>query len=405
MLAPDFAFLLASADSGKLALELLTVFGAAKLMGEIFSRIGMPAIVGEILAGTLIGPAVLGWVQPSEIMTLMAELGVLFLLFRVGLEVKSSELMAVGGTATLVAVMGVLAPFAMGYGISRWFGEPNIESFFVAAAMVATSIGITAQVLAEGGFLRTMAAKITLGAAVIDDVLGLLVLAIVSSLAKGELNFKAIGVTALLAIGFTLLIFKWGSPAAQRVVPRVEQRLKTTEAQFSLALLLMFALAAMASFAGIAAIVGAFLAGMALSDTVSHRVHDLTHGISELMTPFFLAGVGLQMDLSPFSNSHTLLFAGVLLVAAVVSKWIGGALGAFRLGGKEANRIGVGMIPRGEVGLVVAQLGFTMGVIPKSIYGVVVFMSLATTIVAPPLLKWAYRDVQCEEPQEVFDIG
>jgi Kef-type K+ transport system membrane component KefB len=365
----------------------------------------MPAIVGGILAGTLLGPAVLNWVQLDNTMHVLAEMGVLFLLFRVGLEVKSSELMSVGGTAALVALAGVLVPFAMGFGIAKGFGEPNVEAFFVAAAMVATSIGITAQVLSEAGLLKTLAARITLGAAVIDDVLGLLVLAIVSSIAKGDVNFAGLATTAGLAIGFTVLVFKWGSKTVGHVVPRVEQKFRTSEAQFTLAMVLMFGLAVLASYAGIAAIVGAFLAGMALADTVSHRVHDLAAGISELLTPFFLAGIGMQMDLTPFADRDLLIFAAVLLVAAVLSKWIGGAAGAFRLGWAEANRIGVGMVPRGEVGLVVAQLGFTMGVIPKSTFGVVVFMSLATTIIAPPLLKWAYHGVQQEQPEEVFDIG
>ena len=167
---------------------MLIVFGSAKLFAEVLERLGQPGIVGEILAGAIVGPSVLGWIQPNEVLTALSELGVMFLLFRVGLEVKSSELMGVGGTAFLVALLGVLAPMAMGWGIMRAWGYPQVESFFVGAAMVATSVGITAQVLAAKGLLHLQSAKIILGAAVIDDILGLIVLAIVSSAAKGQVN-------------------------------------------------------------------------------------------------------------------------------------------------------------------------------------------------------------------------
>lgn len=385
-------------------LAMLIVFGAAKLFAEIMERLRQPGIVGEILAGAIVGPSVLGWVQPTELLHALSELGVMFLLFRVGLEVKSSELMQVGPTAASVAFLGVLAPMGMGWAIMRAWGYPHIESVFVGAAMVATSVGITAQVLAAKGLLHTKSAKIILGAAVIDDILGLLVLAIVSSSARGGVNLAEIATTAVMALGFTVIVAMWGTRTMTRIVPHTA-KLRSGEAQFNIALVLLFALSVLAMIVGVAAIIGAFLAGMALAESVSERVHDLAHGISELLVPFFLAGIGLQMDVSSFGDRSLLLLAFVILVAAVFSKLVGCGLGAFQLGGKDMLRIGFGMVPRGEVGMVVAQLGLSMAVIEKPIYSVVVFMALATTIIAPPLLNIAYAGVPPKDAQEQFQIG
>jgi Kef-type K+ transport system membrane component KefB len=168
---------------------------------------------------------------------------------------------------------------------------------------------------------------------------------------------------------------------------------------------LLFGLSVLAVYAGVAAIIGAFLAGMALAESVSHRVHDLAHGITELLVPFFLAGIGLMLDVSVFADPRMLTLSVLILIAAIVSKQIGCGVGAFRLGWKEMFRIGSGMVPRGEVGMVVAQIGLGLGVIEKPVYGVVVFMALATTIAAPPMLKLAYKDVKAMEPEERFQLG
>jgi Kef-type K+ transport system membrane component KefB len=386
-------------------LAMLIVFGSAKLFSEILERLGQPGIVGEILAGAIIGPSVLGWIQPNEVLTALSELGVMFLLFRVGLEVKSSELMQVGGTAFLVALLGVLAPMAMGWGIMRAWGYPQVESFFVGAAMVATSVGITAQVLAAKGLLHLQSAKIILGAAVIDDILGLIVLAIVSSAAKGQVNIMEVTATAVLAIGFTVIVAKWGTQTMMRLVPHAESRLKSGEVQFNIALVLLFALSVLAMYVGVAAIIGAFLAGMALAESVTDRVHDLAHGITELLVPFFLAGIGLHLDVTTFRDKSLLALALIVLAAAVISKLLGCGLGAIQLGRKEMIRIGCGMVPRGEVGMVVAQLGLSMAVIEKPVYAVVVFMAVATTIAAPALLNIAYAGEQGKDIEEQFQIG
>jgi Kef-type K+ transport system membrane component KefB len=404
VVAPALLFATTS-NPVQVPLELLLVFGAAKLLGELMERFGQPGIVGEILAGVVLGPSVLGWVQPDQVLAALSEIGVMFLLFVVGLEVKSSELLRVGGTAMLVAVLGVVLPFGAGYAIMAAIHASWVEALFVGAAMVATSVGITAQVLAAKGLLRERASKVILAAAVIDDVLGLLVLAFVSSVAKGDVNIASLVTTFVMAAAFTILIAKYGSHTLSRVIPRVEQKLRAVEAQFNLALLFLFSLSVLAVWLGVAAIVGAFLAGMALSETVNRRVHDLAQGINELLVPFFLAGIGLYLNISVFADAATLWVSVGIFVAAVVTKLVGCGIGAWRLGRSDMLRIGVGMIPRGEVGMVVAQIGLGMGVITESVYAVVIFMTVATTLVAPPMLKFAYRKSPRGLPEEKFSLS
>ncbi len=400
------AFLLAGGEHVAIPLAMLIVFGSAKLLAELFERMKQPGIVGEIIAGIIIGPSVLAWISPNEFLNALAQLGVMFLLFRVGLEVKSSELIGVGATAATVALLGVVVPFFLGWGILLLWGAPQLEAIFTGAAMVATSVGITAQVLESKGLMKARASRIILAAAVIDDVLGLLVLALVGNMARGEINLLGLGLTAAVAIGFTLLVATWGTRTVRRMVPRMQQRLHLGEAQFALSMCLLFGLSVAAVYAGVAAIIGAFLAGMALSESVGPRVRDLAHGVTELLVPFFLAGIGLNLDLSALANRATLGLSLVILAAAIVSKLVGCGLGAFSLGRADALRVGVGMMPRGEVGLVVAQLGLSLGVITQAIYGVVVFMAVATTLIAPPLLAATYRNLMTgKDETEVFRLG
>ena len=374
-------------------LAMLILFVSAKIMSEIAERLNQPGIVGEIFAGILIGPSVLGWLAPSDFLAAMSDLGAMFLLFRVGLEVKSSELMKVGGTALLVAASGVVVPFIMGAGIMLFWHAGTNEAIFVGASMVATSVGITAQVLSAKGLLHEVSSKVILAAAVIDDVLGLLVLAVVSSLTHGKVDVLQLALTAILATAFTVIVAKWGSQAMGKVLPKVHETLRAAEARFVVALSLLLALAVVAVSTGVASIVGAFLAGLALAETSGPRERDLAQGVSELLVPFFLAGIGLHVDLSAFGQLSTALLAVTILAAALISKFIGCGLGALGLGRTEAFRIGIGMVPRGEVGMIVAQIGLGFGILTRSSYGVVVFMSVATTIVAPPMIKIAYRSL------------
>jgi Kef-type K+ transport system membrane component KefB len=384
---------------------MLVVFASAKLLSEIFERLGQPGIVGEILAGVLIGPHVLGWMAPNDILRILSDLGVMFLLFRVGLEIKASELMRVGGTAVLVALAGVVLPFFAGWGIITLWGEPSLEGLFTGAAMVATSVGITAEVLASRGLLRTQAARIILAAAVVDDVLGLIVLAIVTGVAKRSINYAEIGLTAAIATGFTLFIAGLGTRTVRLFVPRVRSLLRLAEGEFAIAMTMLFGLALLAVYAGIAAIIGAFLAGMALSETVEPRVVDMTNGVSELLVPFFLVGIGLHFNLATFTTVSTLVLACVIVLAAIVSKLVACGLAAARMGRVNATRVGLGMVPRGEVGMVVAQIGLNLGVMAANTYGIIVFMSVLTTLVAPPLLKLAFGRATGPEQDIVAHLG
>jgi Kef-type K+ transport system membrane component KefB len=392
----------------EIPLSLLVVFAAAKLLAELFERLGQPGIVGEIFAGILIGPHVLGWMHPTDFLRELSDLGVMFLLFRVGLEVKASDLIRVGGTAFGVALAGVVLPFFAGWAICTVAGLPRIESFFTAAAMVATSVGITAQVLATRGLLDTRAARTILAAAVVDDVLGLIVLALVSDLARGAVRYVDVLLTAALAVGFTTFVARFGTSTVRRVIPRVRAGLALAEGEFALALTLLFALSLLAVYAGVAAIIGAFLAGMALSETVERRVHDLTNGVAELLVPFFLVGIGLHFDPTPFRRPAVLVLAVVIIVAAVLSKFLGCGAAALRMGRTDAVRIGVGMVPRGEVGMVVAQIGLNMNAMAPAVYDVIVAMSVATTLIAPPLLNLAFRaetPSRGSEEDEVIRVG
>jgi Kef-type K+ transport system membrane component KefB len=377
-------------DAARISLDMLLVFGSAKLLAEILERLNQPGLIGEILAGILIGPSVLGWLAPNDVLSALANLGAMFLLFQIGLEVKSSELLKVGWTALAIATLGVIVPFFAGWGILALRGARQIEALFVGAAMVATSVGITARVLASHGWLEERASKILLAAAVIDDVLGLIVLAVVSSAARGRFEWLPLSLTALLAIGFTFIVAQWGTRSMAKLIPSVRDSLRVGEAQFVFSMVLLFALAFAAAFIGVAAIVGAFLAGLALAENVSPRLKSMAQGVTELLVPFFLVGIGLSVDLHAFAQPPFIVLAVVLSLAAVASKVVGCGLGALRLGRMDALRIGVGMIPRGEVGMVVAQLGLAMGVIEHNVYSVVVFMAVVTTMLPLPFLKRLY---------------
>lgn len=409
-LTMPFAFLFASGHDIALPFAMLVVFGASKLLSEIAERFRIPGIVGGLLSGVLVGPSLLNLIQYNNLLHALAELGVMFLLFQVGLHVKASDLIRVGRTAMLVAVLGVIVPFIFGWAILSAAGHRQIESIFMGAAMVATSVGITAQVLADKGLLSHQTARIVLAAAVIDDVLGLLVLAVVSSMGDAHgIDYIGLLTSTFVSVGFVVAVVKFGTPTVSFVMPRLLRRLKSQEAEFAVAVTFLFFMALLASYSGVAAIIGAFLAGLALAETVGKRTITLACGASELMVPFFLASIGLQMDLSVFSKASTLSLGLAILAAAAVSKAVGCGLGSYKLGLRNALRVGTGMIPRGEVGMVVAQIGLSKGSISQDVYAVAVFMAVATTIVAPPLLSIVYRDVEPDQSSaasgEITRIG
>lgn len=376
------------AHGTQLLVELFVMLGGAKLLAEIFARLRQPTVVGEILAGVLIGPQVLHLVAPSETSHVLAELGVIFLLFNVGLETKPASIFKVGKTALIVAVLGVAVPMLCGWALMMAWDHNNIEALFTGTAMVATSVGITARVLGDMGLLDATAARIILGAAVIDDILGLLVLATVSSAAKGQVDVAQIAITAGLAIGFVGVVVFLGAPALTRAAPHF-RKLRAGNEMFVVAIVLCFGLAYAAAYIGVAAIIGAFLAGMALAEAVegNHDVHQQVRGATEFLVPFFLVNIGMQLDLKVFSEMPTLVLALVMTLLAVLSKLIGCGLGAWGLGLRGALQVGVGMVPRGEVGIVVAQIGLAVGVVTEQLFGAVLFMACATTLIAPPLIR------------------
>lgn len=383
------------ADHGQILLSLFIALLAAKIAAEMFERIRQPAVVGEILAGIVIGPAVLKLVQPTDVLDALSEIGVVFLLFTVGLETRPSEIFKVGRTATVVAVLGVVVPFVAGWGLlSLWPGHSWIEAIFLGAAMVATSVGITARVLSGVGLISAKASRVILAAAVIDDVIGLLVLAVVSSLATGKVNYWSIGLVAALAIAFTFVVITFGS----RFVNRVKQPVRNLKIDHSLlmfALVLCFGLAAVASLIGITGIVGAFLAGVALSEaTDGTKLHQQSQALTEFTTPFFLVAIGMKLNLAIFLSLEVLVLSAVVITLAILTKFIGCGLGALGMGRRRAIQVGLGMIPRGEVGIVVAQIGVAMAAVGDAIYGVVLAMSVVTTLIAPPLIKLAFAGEQ-----------
>ena len=373
--------------SGKLLLDLFLMFAGGKVLAEIFERLRQPGVVGELLAGVMLGPSLLALVHPSELTQGLAEIGAIFLLFTVGLETKPRDLLQVGWIAALVATVGVVVPFILGFIYMRAIDYSMLESIFVGAALVATSVGITARLLADAGVLSMPFARVILGAAVADDILGMIVLAIVSSLSTGRINYLQLGIVTLEAVGFSILIVFFGSRMVGRFQTRVEQ-LRTHNSAFVLSLILCLGLSLASIYIGMAAIIGAFLAGLALADYSERwRLRENAHPIMEFLAPFFFVLLGVQVNLRAIYQPALLWIMGVVCVLAIVGKLVGCGLGALSLGFKNALRVGVGMVPRGEVGLIVAAVGLKLRTISPEVYTVVVVMSIVTTLFAPPVLR------------------
>ena len=379
------------AAAGPLADTLLALFLvllAAKVGDEIFRRIGQPAIVGEILAGVVIGPSVLGIVSPGETLEVFAELGVVFLLFWVGLETRLSDLREVGGVATRVGVLGMAIPLVAGFAAAEAFGAETKTSLFVGASLVATSVGITSAVLIDLGALKSLAARTILGAAVIDDILAMVLLAVAVGIAEGNgLDVTSVLLVIALAVGFVVFVGFGGTRIAARW-PDIFHAPRFAESPLMPAVILCLGLAAFSAEIGLAAIIGAFLAGMIVAETRDRG--DFEQEVAPLYAffpPFFFVFIGLQVDLGSLADLEVLgALAGVTLLA-LVTKFAGAWLGARSLGARNALAVGVGMVPRGEVGIIVAGIGATAGVVSGSLFTVIVGMSILTTLVAPPLLK------------------
>ena len=376
--------------------SLFLIFASAKLLGEVFERFKQSAVIGEILAGVILGPQVFNLIGTSEIFPVLAQIGAIILLFTIGLQTKVEEMMSVGRTSLIVAFLGVIFPFIFGYLYILIIDHTTVEAMFIGAAMVATSVGITARVFADLGIIEAKVARVILGAAVIDDVIGLVVLAIVTGLGKGTLSFVKIGLIVLEAVGFIAFLIIIGRKVVHRMIPRVAS-FRTRDAVFSLAILFCLFLSAVASYIDLAAIVGAFLAGMVLAElNIEFNLSVKTESLYNFLVPFFFVILGSWVDLSIFAKPALLWAALIITVFAILGKLIGCGLGALNLGKKDAVVVGFGMVPRGEVGMIIASIGLSMKAITSDLYTVIIFMVMATTLITPPILRGLTKNVKSE---------
>jgi Kef-type K+ transport system membrane component KefB len=384
-----------------LLLEMFAIFVWAKVFAEIFEQLYLPAVLGEILAGVILGPYATGLVAPSDTIASIAEIGAIFLLFTVGLETRPHDLIGVGRQSLLVALAGVVAPFVLGFLYMATRGQPTHESIFVAAAMVATSVGITARVLSDLHLLGTRVAKIILGAAVFDDILGMIILAIVAGLASGgHIRWWHLGVVAAEAVGFALFMVFYGPRLVRRIRPGVE-RMSTHNAPLILALAICLGLSVAATQIGMAAIIGAFFAGLVFADySPEWNLQPRAHAINEFLAPFFFFTMGARLNLHVF-HREIVVAAVVISLLAIVSKVLACGLPILHEGFRAAIRVGVGMTPRGEVALIVALIGLQTKMISQGAYAIVIFMTATTTMLAPPLMRLLFRDeIPVPEEQE-----
>jgi Kef-type K+ transport system membrane component KefB len=389
-----------------LFLVLAAMLVAAKLLGELAERFGQPAVLGELVAGVLLGGSVLGVVPPegagADIVHVFAELGVVLLLFEIGLETDLREMFRVGPASLSVATVGVILPFALGF--AYWAYAPHAASggttdlttaaVFLGATLTATSVGITARVLSDLGRMNTQEAKIIIGAAVIDDVIGLVILSIVSGMVSGA-SISALGVlrVSTVAVGFLVIAVLVG----RFVVPRlfdlvVRMRVRYVLLVFAFAFALW--LSSFAALAGSALIIGAFAAGIILSgtnqfDTIEREVRP----VASIFAPIFFVSVGASVNLRLLDPTHEgnaglLGVAAALVVLAVIGKIAAGWAAPW----VRFRRIvvGVGMVPRGEVGLIFADIGRRAGILNEAVFGAVLLMIMVTTFIAPPMLKYLF---------------
>jgi Kef-type K+ transport system membrane component KefB len=382
----------AAVQIAELLLALISIFVAAKLFGELAERLGQPAVLGELVGGVLIGVSGLHLVDPHDVtIHLLSELGVILLLFLIGLETDLKKLMSVGGAATAVAVVGVALPFLGGFALGQMLGYRVIVSVFLGASLTATSVGITARVLSDLGHLKDDESQIVLGAAVVDDIIGLVLLTLVGTLAGGgELTFLGVGKIIVVAFGFVILAIVIGSELAPRLI-RLIDRIDMARGLFFASVVFAFLLAYIAQQVGSAIIIGSFAAGLVLART--HRGKDIereVHDVAQFFIPIFFVVVGAAVDLrsiNPFdADGRRFLWIGLgLTVVGVVGKVAAGFVVWKK--GMRRTVIGVGMIPRGEVGLIFAQIGLSTRLISGGLYSAVALMVIMTTLIAPPLLR------------------
>lgn len=405
-------------------LVLVAILAAAKLFGEIAERVGQPAVLGELIAGVILGSSVLGIIPAdgsiNEIVHLLAEIGVVVLLFEIGLETDLKEMFRVGGAASSVAIVGVVVPFALGFlywvvvqptiGVAAPGITPTMVAIFVGATLTATSVGITARVLTDLGMMHTREARVVIGAAVVDDVLGLVILAIVTGLAAGAaLSLFSITTTFVVAAGFLVAAVIIGNviaPHLFRLIDRMQVRGVLLVSAFAFALLF----AALAGLARSAMIIGAFAAGIVLSSTNQFdMITERMKPVADIFTPIFFISVGASVDVNlllPWSDGFdgsVLAVGGALLGIAVFGKVVSGYVVGWGRQKMSHLAIGIGMVPRGEVGLIFAHLGLQNGILSSAVYSAILIMVIFTTFLAPPLLKPVFARTVSPQPETPSD--
>ncbi len=367
---------------------LLVLLLGAKLGEEVLRRLGQPGVVGEVIGGFLVGPHALALVAPGDAAAVFAELGVVVLLFSVGLEVHTDELVVVGRPAVLTAVVAMVLPIVAGFALATVLGETPITSAFVGLALAATSIGITSRVLRDLHVLDRTFARVVIGAALVDDILALVLIGIAGGVADGNLSASTL-LVGVAGIGLVLLGF-----AAARRARGLPRHVFTwplfADTPLVPAFLLMLAAALFAASIGLAAIIGAFVAGLIIAET--EAADELEHDVRPLasvFTPFFFALTGAELDLSSMLDPGVLALALALTAIGVVTKAAGGLLGAREIGPWAAMTVGFGMVPRGEVGIVVANLALAAGVVGDSLFAAIMVAVVLTTVIAPYLLSYS----------------
>ena len=387
--SPISAFFAAAGEVGgveTLLFVLVAIIVATKLCGEIAQRVGQPAVLGELVAGVLLGGSVLGIVDPTDpVLHAFAELGVLILLFEIGLHTDLKALAKVGTTALTVGVVGVVLPFFGGLFVARALGVAMLPSVVIGAALTATSIGISARVLSDLGQLRTPEGQVVIGAAVLDDVVGLIILSIVAATVAGaQMSAGGVAGTAATAIGFVVIAVALGSVA----IPPLFDLLESVRVRGALGIIALgFALflAWLATRGGSAMIIGAFAAGLILHPTPQRK--EIERSVTQLgflFVPIFFASVGASVDLRALATPPALSVGGALIVVGLVGKILAGFSPWWFKGNKLM--IGIAMVPRGEVGLIFAQMGLVSGVLTGELFGALMLMVVVTTFVTPPLL-------------------
>ena len=398
-------------DIAVVLLALAVILAGAKLGGDLATRAGQPAVLGELVAGVLLGNLhLLGvpWFRAmvsNPSIDVLAQLGVLILLFGVGLESTVRDMLKVGLPSLLVGVLGVVTPFALGWGVGAILlpeHSPYAHAF-LGATLTATSVGITARVLSDIGKSRSPEARVILGAAVIDDVLGLVILAIVGGAIQAADRGEAIAISAILVVVLKAIVFLGGALVLGTTLsPRLFKgagRLRGRGILLTTALVFCFVLSYLAAAIGLAPIVGAYAAGLILedlhfrdfTDRGEHHLEELIQPVATLLVPVFFVLMGMRVDLAAFARVEVLGLAALLTLAAVIGKQAC-SLGAY--GGLDRLSVGIGMIPRGEVGLIFAGIGLTLTVggeriIDEGVFSAVVIMVIVTTMMTPPVLKWS----------------